>query len=126
MVGGPIIKNKLFFFGDYEGFRQRQESLFNRTLPTAKMRSGDFSEALGAVAGKDALGRDVRRNQIFDPATPRRVTAGQVDTLTGRTATATGFVREPFLNNVIPTNRFDAPGQKLGFENDSPKNSPLL
>jgi len=113
MVGGPIIKNKLFFFGDYEGFRQRQESLFNRTLPTAKMRSGDFSEVLGVVAGKDALGRDVRRNQIFDPATTRRVTAGQVDTLTGRTATATGFVREPFLNNVIPTNRFDAPGQKL-------------
>lgn len=113
MVGGPIIKNKLFFFGDYEGFRQRQESLFNRTLPTVKMRTGDFSEVLGAVVGRDALGRDVLRNQIFDPLTTRRVTAGQVDALTGRTATATGFVREAFANNVIPTNRFDLPGQKL-------------
>ncbi|HEX5082765.1 MAG TPA: TonB-dependent receptor [Blastocatellia bacterium] len=113
MVGGPIIKNKLFFFGDYEGFRQRQESLFNRTLPTVKMKNGDFSEALGAVVGNDALGRDVLRNQIFDPLTTRRVTAGQVDALTGLTATTTGFVRDPFLNNIIPANRFDSPGQKL-------------
>lgn len=113
MVGGPIIKNKLFFFGDYEGFRQRQESLFNLTIPTAKMKTGDFSEVLGAAVGKDALGRDVLRNQIFDPSTTRRVTAGQVDTVTGRTATATGFVREPFANNLIPTARFDTPGQRL-------------
>ncbi|MFN0122645.1 MAG: carboxypeptidase regulatory-like domain-containing protein [Blastocatellia bacterium] len=113
MAGGPIIKNKLFFFGDYEGFRQRQEALFNRTLPTVKMKSGDFSEVLGAVVGRDALGRDVLRNQIFDPRTTRRVTAGQTDTVTGRTATATGFVRDPFAGNLIPSARFDAPGQKL-------------
>lgn len=113
MVGGPIIKNKLFFFGDYEGFRQRQESLFNRTIPTVKMKGGDFSEVLGATVGKDALGRDVRRNQIFDPATTRRVTAGQVDSVTGITAANSGFVREAFANNIIPSNRFDTPGARL-------------
>ncbi|MBA3442876.1 MAG: carboxypeptidase regulatory-like domain-containing protein, partial [Pyrinomonadaceae bacterium] len=113
MVGGPIIKNRLFFFGDYEGFRQASESLINRTLPTVRMKSGDFGELLGAVVGRDALGRDVRRNQIFDPATTRAVTAGQIDPVSGRMATASGLVRDAFTNNIIPTNRFDAPAQRL-------------
>jgi hypothetical protein len=34
----------MFFFGDYEGFRQRQGVTNLVTLPTARMRTGDFSE----------------------------------------------------------------------------------
>jgi hypothetical protein len=47
----------MFFFGDYEGFRQRQGVTNLVTLPTAKMRAGDFSEL--AV-------------QIYDPTTTPR------------------------------------------------------
>jgi hypothetical protein len=39
-IGGPIIKNKLFFFGDYEGYRQLQRYLNFDTLPTMSDRSG--------------------------------------------------------------------------------------
>src|SRR5205807_9812567 len=39
-VGGPIVKNRLFFFADYEGFRQLQRALNYDTLPTAAQRSG--------------------------------------------------------------------------------------
>jgi Carboxypeptidase regulatory-like domain/TonB dependent receptor/TonB-dependent Receptor Plug Domain len=39
-VGGPLIKNKLFFFGDYEGFRQLQRYLNFDSLPTATDRAG--------------------------------------------------------------------------------------
>ncbi len=39
-IGGPIVRNKLFFFGDYEGFRQLQRFLNFDTLPTANDRSG--------------------------------------------------------------------------------------
>ena len=33
-IGGPIIKNKLFFFGDYEGYRQLQRYLNFDSIPT--------------------------------------------------------------------------------------------
>ena len=99
MIGGPIVRDRLFFFGDFELFRQSEESLFNRTIPTARMRTGDFSELLGPVVGTDNLGNAVQRNQIFDPATTRAV--------------GNGFVRDPFPNNIIPPNRFDPAGQRL-------------
>jgi len=43
-LGGPIIKNRTFFFGDYEGFLRRESGTTLATVPTLKMRSGDFSE----------------------------------------------------------------------------------
>ncbi|MHB1023835.1 MAG: TonB-dependent receptor [Acidobacteriaceae bacterium] len=47
-LGLPIIKDKLFIFGDYQGLRQdRPLGLAINTVPTAKMRTGDFSELLG-------------------------------------------------------------------------------
>ena len=45
-AGGPIFKNKTFFFGSYEGFREDRASTLISTLPTAKMHHGDFSELL--------------------------------------------------------------------------------
>ncbi|MGA8300740.1 MAG: carboxypeptidase regulatory-like domain-containing protein, partial [Terriglobales bacterium] len=47
-AGGPIIKNKLFIFGDYQGVRQSRPLLDGPiTVPTALERTGDFSELLG-------------------------------------------------------------------------------
>lgn len=41
-IGGPIVKDKIFFFGDYEGFRQLQRYLNFDSLPTAADRTGTF------------------------------------------------------------------------------------
>jgi len=43
-IGGPIRKNKTFFFGYYEGFRNRQGETQGSTVPSLKQRQGDFSE----------------------------------------------------------------------------------
>lgn len=46
-IGGPIFKNKLFGFGDYQAFREVQPiNPYFLTVPTALMRTGDFSELL--------------------------------------------------------------------------------
>jgi len=45
--GGPVYKNKLFFFVDYEGYRNTAAGTSTASVPTARMRTGDFSELLG-------------------------------------------------------------------------------
>ena len=53
-VGGPIRKNKTFFFGYYEGFRNRQGETIPSTVPSLLQRRGDFSEM--CVNGFDTTG----------------------------------------------------------------------
>jgi hypothetical protein len=43
-IGGPILRNKLFFFADYEGFRYIATAYSTSTLPTADQRLGQFTE----------------------------------------------------------------------------------
>ena len=42
-LGGPIIKNKLFFFVNYEGMKERDSASSYGTVPTADMKKGDLS-----------------------------------------------------------------------------------
>jgi len=85
-LGGPIAKNKVFFFGSFEGFRRNQSLFTTFNVPDAKIRAGDFTDALNANGAQQI---------IYDPAT-------------GTTSGAnTGVGRTPFPNNVIPSNRID-------------------
>jgi len=117
-AGGPIRKNKTFVFGDYQGTRVRQALVYQKTVPTALMTSSGFtnfsdlySQSTGSVT--DDLGRSFKVGQIFDPATTRAVTAGQMDPVSGLTAASTGYVRDPFVGNIIPANRIDQNAVKL-------------
>ncbi len=75
-LGGPIIKNKTFFFvnADWTRFRSGTLEGFGNTTPIDAFKAGDFSALLtGQQIGTDALGRPIFGGQIFDPATTRLV-----------------------------------------------------
>jgi hypothetical protein len=70
-LGGPVVKNKLFFFGDYEGLRIRQALPQLSTVPTPAEVSGDFSAFLqlsNPIPGVvDCSGNPTYQGEIFDP-----------------------------------------------------------
>ena len=99
-LGGPIViphvvngRNKLFFFGDYEGLRRVQGSVFTNSVPTALERGSGYSnlaelitDQTGNASSTDLLGRTFPYGTVFDPATTRPVGCGTVDTVTGLAA----------------------------------------
>jgi hypothetical protein len=92
-VGGPIVKNKAFFFYDQEFLKQRQQLFEQTAVPTAAMWAGDFSNMTD--------------------------TSGDKFTLYNPYSTSAGGSRAPFPNNVIPTNLLNM--QVLnGFKGVSP------
>jgi Carboxypeptidase regulatory-like domain len=114
-LGGPVVipkvydgRKKTFFFTNLDilNFRSGVLPGFGNTVPIPAFRNGDFSALLNTAnqVGTDALGRPIFDGQIFNPATTRQVTKGVVDSITGLTASATGFVRDPFAGNIIPAN----------------------
>src|SRR5580700_5625072 len=113
-IGGPIRKNKTFFFGYYEGLRQSTPATYVGTMPTAAERTGDFSALLGPATGQvDALGRPILSGAIYNPFSTRPITAGAVDPSTGLTATTTGYIRDAFPGNIIPASLLDSISEKI-------------
>jgi hypothetical protein len=102
-IGGPIIKNKLFIFGDYQGTRINTAggTIQNLgyggfyTIPTQQMLAGNFSQLLGSNIGNGTL-----QNQLYDP----RSTS---------CPTPTTCTRAPFVGNQIPVSLMDPASLKI-------------
>jgi Carboxypeptidase regulatory-like domain/TonB dependent receptor len=101
-MGGPVLRDKLFFFGNFEGYRNREGVLFRRTVPTAAMKAGDFSDYRGS--GTAVV-------PIYDPWTQ----CGINNPGTGRYNGDCGVVanRLPFPGNIIPSNRISPIAKKF-------------
>src|SRR6185437_10226940 len=51
-LGGPIRREKTFFFGYYEGFLNHEGQTYNSTVPSLLERQGDFSQTIDPSTGK--------------------------------------------------------------------------
>ena len=86
--GGPIQRNRLFFFASFEGYKQDLRRFNNLSVPNAALRAGDFSNARNANGTLQI---------IYDPAT----------------GAANGTGRTAFPNNIIPPERIHPIAAKL-------------
>ena len=99
-IGGPVRKNKTFFFGAFERYQQNDFALGTlgagtgaATVPTSDFLSGNFSALLNTskVLGTDTHGNPIYAGAIFNPSDPGAV----------------------FVGNVIPQNMISPVSQKI-------------
>jgi hypothetical protein len=89
-IGGPVKKNRIFYFVSYERTNENSNAQTFTDVPTAAMRQGDLSGSPAAIY-------DPLSGSAFDPARPNNYAAD----------------RTAFPNNRIPLNRFSRPVQKI-------------
>ncbi len=94
-VGGPVTipglykgTDRLFFMSNFEGFNERRTTRTLYSVPSVKMRGGDFSE--------------IPNTRLYDPTTTRP-----------DPSRPGAFIREPFAGNLIPSNRINSLSNKL-------------
>ncbi len=96
-VGGPIKRDKVFFFLSYEGTRDRQHDAKLATVPVPEIRRGDFSTFITPGTGFIDCDETPRAGCIYDRLT------GDVE----------GRFRAAFPNNIIPEQRIDPIARKI-------------
>ena len=82
-LGGPVIKNRLFYFMDYQGIRDRRGDVHRGTIPMTSFRQGDLNWSRGT--------------DIYDPAT----------------GDENGLGRQPFPNRTIPSSRISPIARRI-------------
>jgi hypothetical protein len=97
-LGGPIVKNKTFFFVDVEKIRQQDPVNLEGRVPTDLERTGDFSQSPA---------------NLVDPTNPDTAQAGIYDPCAGNQGSSTPCPHNQFPNNVIPADKIDPIGQAI-------------
>jgi outer membrane receptor protein involved in Fe transport len=93
-IGGPIVRNKTFFFFDILRTADHESQFQRLSVPSTAMKNGDFSDPALAT--------------IYDPQT-----GNTADCLAGGNPSNCGKGRMPFAGNIIPANRIDPVAAKL-------------
>jgi hypothetical protein len=91
-IGGPVVRNRTFFFFYYDGLRASTAVSTVVSVPTLIQRKGDFSQTYNSLR---------QLITIYDPQS------------TVTNAAGTASTRTPFAGNVIPTGRFDSVSTRM-------------
>ncbi len=108
-LGGPVQRNRLFFFGYYEGFRNKQGYTTTATVPTTQQRLGNFSELGTPLINFAAGGTSFPNNTI--PAQAINPVALGVLQLYPLGNVSPSIYR----STVVGTNFFDQGGGRIDF-----------
>jgi hypothetical protein len=109
-LGGPLVRGKTFFFGDYQSARTERALSQTATVPTLRMRTGDLSELTGNMVASnafvpagcvDAVNKLINRSCI-DPVAAKLITLFPAPNVPG-----TGFFNNNFISNGILNNDVD-------------------
>ena len=79
-IGGPIIKDRTFFFGDYQGTRYNEGITYISTVPTQAEHNGDFS-GLGVNLYDPTTTTPTGSRSFLDPANPSLIPANRIDSV---------------------------------------------
>jgi hypothetical protein len=90
-IGGPIVKNRTFFYFTHEGYRTNTTLTNVQGVPTDREKAGDFSQSYD---------RDGKLVIIYDPLTTRQLPNGS-------------YTRDPFPGNMIPANRMSTVAKNI-------------
>lgn len=112
-LGGPVIKNRTFFFGDFQGTRQLIGKVQTSNVPTISQRNGDFSSSLGAP-----LFLQKTSSGVTATTTNTGVPITVIDTNGNSIQARAGQIFRPgdkraYANNIISLTDFDPVAKKL-------------
>jgi outer membrane receptor protein involved in Fe transport len=129
--GGPIVKDRSFFFAYYEGFRNRQGETVNATVPSLLQRQGSFSEMCPASVGFDSNGfcNDIGKNpqhQLYGfdfsatPPHPAPIPYNKLSSIDPIAQNILGFYPNPNsgLNSFITTQSLSVNNDPFGLKFD--------
>src|SRR5712691_2301988 len=100
--GGPIAKDKTFYFFDYQGYRVNQGATYLSTVPSAKMRAGDFSELNRVIYNPIThlpFAGNIIPQALWDPAAKNILNQMIPESNTGGILSSTGQTINNYLIN---------------------------
>lgn len=120
-VGGPVIRNKTFFFGSYEGLRQRQSTAASFSYGTAAMRQGDFSglpQILDPLSGQPFPNNRIPADRL-DPRSQQLLKFVPLPNSAGSGIAGTGVNYFDNVPNIIDVNRYTARADHIFNSNNT-------